>query len=732
MKIFLTIVTCCFTLLVNAQVKGVVSDKKDSKAIIGASVYWLHAKKGTNTDLNGIFEIALPARLPDTLIIAYTGYETDTLFGLTSSKEVVIRLRPDNELKEAVVREEKAAMSVSMIDPFNKQTLGKAELKKAACCNLSESFEANATVDVSYSDAVSGSKQIKVLGLDGAYTQMLTEQMQGPRGLSTNFGLTHIPGTWIESISITKGVGSIVNGYESMSGQINIELDKPEKANRLFINAYAGDLGRLETNVHVGHRFNKKWSTLLLTHASTFIKRNDFNDDGFLDMPLGYQYNLMNRWKYEDPGKLMASFGVNALVDNRIGGQTSFNNKAENDNRQVYGVNINTKHLEAFSKVAVGFKSQPYKSLGLITTAKAYDHDAYFGYKTYHGTQQTLYANLIYQSMIVTTDHKFKAGASFMVDGYREHYNDSAFNRTEQVPGVFMEYHYDLLNKISVLLGARADYHNMFGPLFNPRLHVKYQLAKQTALRVSGGRGLRVANVFIENAAAMASNREVRVLEKLNPEVAWNYGTSITHFGKIGNGKITVMVDYYRTDFENQVVADMDANAQQLLFYNLNGPSYSNSFQTELIYEPIKKLEFRLAYKYQDVKTTYREGLLTKPLVAKDRILFNVAYATRFDKWKYDATFKWFGQQRLPQTQSNPDHHRMPAYSQPYVTVNAQITRAFKKWELYVGAENLFNFMQHHQIVDAQNPFGNHFDASMIWGPIMGRIIYTGIRVTIK
>lgn len=737
MKFIITGALILVSLITSAQIKGVVTDHTDKSALTGASVYWLQAKTGTTTNADGIFEIALPARWPDALIVSYIGYENDTFINLTNGQQLSVKLRSVQALKEVEVVEEKAAMSYSMIDPLNKQLITQKELKKAACCNLSESFETNATVDVSYSDAVSGSKQIKVLGLDGSYTQMLTEQMHGPRGLSTNYGLAHIPGTWVQSIDITKGVGSIVNGYESMSGQINIELEKPEKADRLFVNLYAGDAGRFEANVHAAHRFNKKWSTLLLTHANTFVKRNDFNSDGFLDQPLGYQYNIMNRWKYENPGKLMASFGVNALVDNRTGGQLSFNSKSENDSRQLYGVNINTRHLEGFGKMAIGFAGRPYKSLGLTTSFRAYEHDAYFGLKNYKGTQQTAYANLIYQSIISTTEHKFKTGLSFMYDKYKEHYfdtrfSDSAFNRTELVPGAFFEYNYDLLGKASVLAGVRTDYHNLFGVLVNPRLHVKYNVFKRTVLRLSGGRGMRVANIFIENPATMASNRKVTVIEKLNPEVAWNYGVSLTHNFKIGTGNASFVTDYYRTDFENQVVADFDASPQQLLFYNLKGSSYSNSFQSEFIYEPKKRLEFRIAYKYQDVKTTYTSGLLTRPLVSRDRVLLNAAYATRFDKWKYDATLKWFGQQRLPNTQSNPEPLRMINYSKPYYTFNAQITRAFKKWEAYIGVENLFDFVQTKQLIDAENPFGNNFDASMIWGPVMGRVIYGGIRVTIK
>lgn len=732
MKYLITIISCVWFLSTQAQIKGVVSDKKTGEPVIGANAFWLHAQKGTTTNTDGIFELALPARLPDTLIISYIGYVTDTLFNLNTSKEVVIRLVQLKALQEVEVTAERAAITVNTIDPFNKVSLGKAELKKAACCNLSESFETNATVDVSFSDAVSGSKQIKMLGLEGAYSQFTFEQLAGIRGLSTNYGLAHIPGPWVQSIDITKGVGSVVTGYESISGHVNIELEKPEKAPRWFFNFYTGDAGRIEGNIHAAQKINEKWSTLLLTHVNGTVLKNDFNKDGYLDMPLGYQVNVMNRWKYENPGKLVASFGVQAMNDKRTGGQTKFTSQTDNENKTAYGVLMNIKHLEAFGKLALGFKNQPYKSLAISGTSRYYNHDAIFGYKHYHGNEQTVTGNLIYQSIIGSTDMKFKTGASILLDQFKQTYNDTAYNRTEVVPGVFGELNYDIPGKTSLLLGARVDVHNLYGVLFNPRIHYKRNLFKYTVFRASAGRGMHVANIFIEQSAIMASNRAVIISEKLAPEIAWNYGTSITHSFKLGKGNTTLLLDIYRTDFENQVIADLYSSAHQIRFYNLKGQSYSNNVQGEVIYEPLKKLEVRLAYKYQDVKATYNNTLLTKPLVAKHRALFNVGYATKFDKWKYDLTVKWFGTQRLPTTVDEPHAMHDAVTSPNYTTVNGQVTRAFKKWEAYIGVENLFNYMQHHQIVDAQNPFGNNFDASVLWGPNMGRIIYLGMRMTIK
>jgi outer membrane receptor for ferrienterochelin and colicins len=736
MKNILLIMLACSLSIVHAQtIKGTVTDAATKEALQGATLVWKNTQQGTVADAKGIYEIAYPAKTPAVLIVSYIGYVSDSIV-FNNQAELHIKLRPSASLREVEITETKDALAFSTIDPMNRQTLSTKELTKAACCNLSESFETNATVDVTYNDALSGTKQIKMLGLDGAYTQTLIEQNSGIRGLSTNYGFSHIPGTWVSSIDITKGVGSVVNGYESISGQINIELLKPEKADRLYVNLYAGDWGRYETNVHLGHKFNKEWSTLLLTHASTVINKNDFNKDGFIDVATGYQLGAVNKWEYEKTGKIMASFGVAANIDNRKGGQIAFNNRAENDAKQIYGVGIQTRHLEAFNKTAFGFVGRPYKSVNLSVNARNYEHDAFYGFKSYNGKEQTLNANLYYQTIINTSDHKIKMGASYLLDNFNETYSvnasDSNFKRTESVPGVFAEYNYEILNKLSLLLGARTDFHNLYGTFFNPRAHIKVNLSQASVLRFSAGRGMRVANVFVEQPFIMASNRRVIVEETFKPEVAWNYGVSLTHKFKIAHKNAALVVDFYRTDFQNQIVTDLDQNTQEVHLYNLKGQSYSNSFQTEFNYEPIKHFEVRLAYKWQDVRTNYNGALLQKPLIAKDRVLFNVAYATHYEKWKFDATVKWFGQNRIPNTSSNPMGLQMDAYSKPYYTVNAQVTKKFKRFELYTGAENIFNFMQKQQIIDPANPFGNYFDASLIWGPVMGRVFYAGFRMTIK
>jgi outer membrane receptor for ferrienterochelin and colicin len=732
-KIFIILIYL-FPLFVNAQIKGLVQEKAENGnlPIAGANVYWLNTNIGTTTNAKGEFEISYPETFPSKLVVSFVGYQSDTIL-VETNKFIVVTLKPSITLKAVEIEVRESATKISTISSVNMEIMTNKELKKAACCNLSESFESNATVDVNYTDAVSGAKQIRMLGLDGVYTQILSENMPGIRGIGSQYGLSFVPGTWIESIQITKGVGSVVNGYESISGQINVELLKPEKADKLFLNLYAGDWGRYEANIHSGTQLNKKWSTLLLGHASVVSKKNDNNKDGFLDMPLGNQINLVNRWKYENDD-FMAQFGIRAMLDDKQGGQTSYNKTSDFGTTNAYGIGIQNKQLEFFTKTAFGFEGKPYKSLGIITNTKLNQLNSYYGLRMYDGEQQTFYANLIYQSIIVHTEHKFKVGLSYINDTYNESFTGVNYRRNESVPGAFAEYNFDRENKFSFLGGIRVDYHNLFGLQVNPRVHIKYKPHQYTTLRLSGGRGMRVANVFADNSGLMASSRAFIVRNALLPEIAWNYGTTLIRQIKIGSKCFFLTLDYYRTDFQNQVVIDLDADIHSVSFYNLKGLSYSNAAQAELAFEPIKRFEIKTAYKFQDVKTTYGTQLLDKPLVVRNRALINLAYATKFDKWKFDFTAKWFGKARIPPRASKHVLHINDggSFSTPYYTLNAQITRAFKHFEIYAGGENINNFMQHDAILFANDPFGPHFDAAIIWGPVMGRVLYAGLRLVIK
>jgi outer membrane receptor for ferrienterochelin and colicin/copper chaperone CopZ len=721
------------------MVRGLVMEENNKgmfKPLEGASVIWMGTNKGTITNKEGMFEVEQEHDL-DQLIITYAGYKADTI-SVADLKQVRIILASGNQLKEVRITSKQASTYINAYNPFRTATITQRELFKAACCNLSESFETNPSVDVSYNDAITGSKQIQLLGLSGNYTQLTVENLPGPRGLATSLGLNSIAGPWVESIQLTKGIGSVVNGYESIAGQINVELKKPATSEKLYANGYINSMGKTDFNLNSTHHFGKKWATTFLLHDDFLQSKQDFNKDGFRDQPTGNLFSGINRWQYAGTNGIMGQFGIKVLIDDKTGGELDFNSKDKLSTNH-YGLGINTKRYEAFGKIAYVFPEKKYQSIGLQLSAFNHKQDSYFGLTTYEGKQKNLYANLIYQSIIGKDAHKFKTGLSFLNDDYNEQFNSLNFKRTEVVPGGFFEYSYNYEEKFNIVAGIRADHNNLFGWAATPRLNLRYQPVTGTTIRAAIGRGQRTANIFAENNSVFASARQLTIIQNgidkaygLDPEVAWNKGISLDQKFRLFQQDATFGIDYYRNDFTNQVVVDME-EAGQVKFYNLEGRSYSNSLQAELNVIPFEKFDVRLAYRFFDVKTTYGKRLLQKPFTARSRAFANLAYD--LNGWKFDYTINYIGSKRIPTTASNPPAYQLKNTSPSYVLMNAQVSKSFGKnklFDVYIGGENLTNYFQKNVVLAADQPFSNYFDASMVWGPVSGRQFYTGFRYTIK
>ncbi len=613
------------------------------------------------------------------------------------------------------------------------------ELLKAACCNLSESFETNATVDVAFSNAVTGTKQLKMLGLDQKYTSLTKELLPSIRGLASPYGMNLIPGRWIGGIQLTKGGSTVTNGYESITGQINTEFlkfnEKPETALNFF-----GDMnGRFETNITSTSAVSDHWNQTFLLHGNATLAKMDTNDDGFLDQPTGNQINaayLLNYNDLENSG-LSTHFGISFVNDERFGGQKDFDKDIPQGQQSLYGVGIDIAKFDIWNKTGYVFKGKPYQSIGWMNQFTYHQQDSFFGNRNYLGKEKTFYSNLIFESIIGNTNHKYKAGASFLYDDFDENYLTQNFKRTETVPGLFFEYTLTGL-KYTLVAGARTDFHNLAGTQFTPRLNFKYDISPKTILRLSAGKGFRTANIFAENQQYFASNRQIEIIENggeiydLQAEIAWNYGASLQQEFKLFNRKATLVADFFRTDFQDQVLADLDISPTKIVFYNLNGKSFANSFQTQLDFVPAKNLELRLAYKYYDVQADFAGGKRQIPFMAKNRGFFNASYSTEKNSkggfWNFDTTLQLVGKQKLPNLNSNPEEFRLADYSDSFATLNAQISRNFNQnIRVYLGGENLTSYTQNQPIIDAKNPFGNYFDGGMVYAPIMPANFYLGI-----
>ncbi len=711
-------------------VKGHVYDE-NKQPVIGANVYWEGTQDGTTTDLDGFFELNKKGDVSH-LITSYIGYVTVSTPVKDQSGSLEIVLKGEVELNEVVVSERKVATVSSRTSVLQTQKITYDEICRAACCNLAESFETNPSVDVSYSDASTGARQIKLLGLSGTYVQMLTENYPNFRGASSLYGLDYVPGAWMESIQVSKGTSSVKNGYEALAGQINVEFKKPQTADLFSANLFASDAGRYEANTDASWHVNDKLSTGLLIHYSNDKMSHDDNGDGFLDTPIKEQVNVMNRWSYNS-GSYVSQYGGRFLHENRTGGQDIHHESITDP----YKIGLTTNRAELFTKQAFIINKEKVESVALILSGSYHEQLSMYDRTPYNIYQNNVYASLLYEKEF-SHAHSLSTGLSLNYDGFNENLvmdgTRTPYNRSEVVSGAYAQYTYNLNDKFILLAGIRADYSQRYDLFVTPRIHVKYNPFEWFHVRASAGKGYRTANVLAENNFLLASSRKMRIADNLDQEEAWNTGLNLSFYIPVAGKELTLNGEWYYTNFIKQVVVDMDSNPHEVSFYNLDGESYSNSFQLEATYPFFRGFTMTAAYRFTDAQTDYRniEGItyrMKKPLVSDYKGLLTASYQTPLKKWQFDVTSQFNGGGRMPEaSKSNPLWN---SEFKAYTVVNAQITKYFRQWSVYIGGENLFDYTQDMPVIDAMNPRGENFDSSMIYGPVHGRKLYVGVRFNI-
>lgn len=734
---------------ISGHVFELISDDSLSP-IPGVNVRYLGANEGVATDANGYFKLS-KNKQQKILIFSHIGYQVDTLKDI-HNKDINLVLKEGKILKDIIVEYKKGSYTFSKIDPRNAVIIGQDELRKAACCNLAESFETNPSIDATFTDAVTGSKQIQMMGLSGKYVQMLSGNIPVIRGISTLYGLKQVPGSFIHQIAVSKGAGSVLNGYESMIGQINMNLKQPENAEKLHLNVYLNQGGRTEYNAFFSKDFGKRWAGTFLAHFEDQSRINDRNKDDFLDNPLHNDYIFYTQWNYRSR-LLHMELGGNAVLSQlNSGKRVEWNTSGSTVNSPDYRVDIENTQYNLFAKIGYLFPNNDFKSLALQLSSTYNNQKAEIGKTIYKGNQLSGYLNLIYQQKLGKNKeaNSFKMGLSCQLDSvnedlYRQLVYDSStyglnFKWLEVVAGAYGEFNHNT-EKFGLIAGLRWDYTTFYKKYFiTPRLHLRYSPNADLAFKIMGGSGRRTPFMLMENMGFLASSRKWNLnsygMIGLGQEFSWNFGLAILKEFTLLNRDGSLVVDAYHTFFENQLVVDLDESARQIDFYALDGRSFSNSFQTEINYSINRRWNLRMAYRFLDVKKKYQSGLKEKPLLSKHRGFVNVAYSTRKKKnkqWKFDLTTQFIGGQRIPTTADNDAGLQLPNRSEKYSLINGQITKVFsKRIDAYLGVENALNIKQDNPILSAENPYDKHFESSLIWAPIFGRMIYLGFRFTLQ
>ncbi len=622
--------------------------------------------------------------------------------------------------------------------PVKTEHISAKDIKKAACCSLAESFEKNPSVEVSFADAATGARQIQLLGLRGVYTQFLVEAVPLIRGPEMPFGLDHLPGAFLESISISKGTSTVTNGYEAITGQINVCLHDPAEAPSLFVNAYGNSQSRLELNVYGAQHLSDELSTITMLHGRMMKMAMDNNGDGFADIPTFEQVNLVHRWRYNDDEIEWQVF-LRGLLDGYRSGQSVVGHTSDghvhNDpsNGAPYDIETTIGRADGFMKFGLldPLHGLEASSISFVLSGAYTDLSSTFGLRTATSVQSTVAGKAIVSAEF-TKSFKLVGGFSYLYDNVQETVLSNEFVRTEHVPGVYAEATVNPTKSVTLLAGLRADAHNLYGTRVVPRIHAKWSMSNYTTLRLSAGRGWRVANVVSENLGMYVNSRTVNFDASFQPEDAWNVGGSLTTSFEIEERPFTVDVEVYTTRFSNQVVIDLDRSVRELWVTNLVGTSYATNVMAQVIATPLPRLDVLVAYRWVDVQAPYGGVMQQRALMSRSRVLTTFSYTLPENDWQFDATIAWNGGGRFPTTAGNPEVDVRPSTFPSFWRVGGQATYRMDNFDVYAGIENATNFIQQQPILGAQMPYGGTFDASLAWGPLDSRMVYLGVRWTLR
>ena len=705
-----------------STITGRVTDAVTGHALRRATVKWVGTSVGALTDTDGTFTLQVSPE-STTLQITYVGYEPFTVENPTG--EVIAKLEPTTT---EAVKVEGAQATISSA-PMRTEVVSEKELSRAACCSLAESFERSPSVEVAYSDAVSGARTIRLLGLRGQYTQLLTETVPLMRAIETPFAMEHVPGPFMQSINISKGAGTVSNGYDGMVGAINVWTQDASTGPIIYANVYGNSMGRFEANLYGSQNVSLDLSTMTMLYGRMRNTSVDNNNDGFQDAPKIAQLNGIHKWYYNDE-EYEAQLFFHGVLDQYSGGQI----EPSQGSTRKYEINTDIERLEVFAKFGVLdlFESLDQSSAAIILSGGMHNSNSSFGLRSIDARERQFDAKAVLTARL-TEELRINTGLTFRYDNVNERLlNDqteqAGFSRHERVPGVYAEATYAPFEFLTMITGLRNDWHNLYGNYFTPRLHTKISLSDLTFFRASAGRGWRVPSVLSENLSSYINSRDVVFDDAFKPEESWNFGGSFTTTLMIANRPYIFDAEIYQTEFVNKVVVDYDRSARDLYVTNLDGRSYSTSFMAQIQATPFPRFDISIAYRWLDVRAPLGGVMQTLPMLSRNRGLLTASWESKGGRWQIDGSVTYFGGGRLPTTSENPTEYQKGGTFPGYWRSHAQVTYRFDFMVVYAGVENINNFIQQDPIIAADDPFGQYFDASLAWGPTMPRIAYLGVR----
>ena len=733
-NIFYSILIIPFFCVSQEIIRGKVVDNNLSP-LLNATIYWLDSEIGTTTNNNGEFQIPRVNGF-NHLIISFIGFQADTILTDETTKSIIRALKKDNALNTIELIDNSKGAYIDQDQTIKIEVITEKELTKAACCELAGCFETQLSVESKTTNIITNTKELSVLGLSGIYNQILFDGFPIMYGLNYTYGISSIPGTLIKYIHISQGLASVLQGHESISGQLNIELKEHNPQEGILLNRYYNSFGMKQFNINYHYNI-KQWKAISSMHITQPGHRLDKNNDGFLDLPLTSKLSFYHKWVYnQKDSKIYSSTILRSLNESRVGGQENFEPSKHKGKNDVYGQVIDFKQSEILNKTS--YKISPTASLALETAISGHNQKSFFG-TTKYTAHQTIF-HIKSSHILNWKDHKLTSGFNYKETILEEIitlndyliYPYSTILKIEKIPGLFLENSFSWnSNNTALITGIRLDNHNEYGFFATPRLLIKHNINKNTSIRINAGSGWRTVNIFSENIKLMGSNKTINISDELLPEQALNYGINLLHSIYLEKSEFQIILDFYKTTFSNQILPDYHSeNHNSISIQNFTGKSKSNSLQAEIAMEFINSIGLKIAYNYLDVFQIKNGQKNQLPFNSKHHILGTISYQPIGKNWQFDTNLHWFGKKNIIYNEDNQISHSNSNYSNPYTMLNAQVTKKIKKLDIYVGAENILNFTQDNPIINAHQPFSENFDAANgVWGPTVGIELYVGLRL---
>uniref|UniRef100_UPI0040579F15 TonB-dependent receptor n=1 Tax=Alistipes sp. TaxID=1872444 RepID=UPI0040579F15 len=783
--LFVIMLALPFAAVAQRALTGKVIDAESGQPLIGASLYWKNTTAGATTATDGSFSIKRVSGF-ETLVVDYIGYDiVEMMMDDRDKNNITIELKPSAvDIDEVVVEGQQRGNYAKSSGITRQEQISFAGLCKMACCSLAESFENSASVTVGYSDAISGARQIKMLGLAGTYTQILDENRPIMQGAGAAYGLSYTPGMWLNSIQVSKGVASVTAGHEAITGQINLEHRKPTDDERFFLNLYFDSELRPEINISSAIPLtpDKGLSTVIMAHGSLDTATHDMNHDGFVDMPKANQINIANKWLWQNAGGVQLRWGWKVVNENRVGGALGYKSDLydemlSNPLATPYGSKIHNRNINAYAKLGIPvgyertFTGDPedavQNNVAMILDYDNYLTDSYFGVNTVDVVENAFRFNATYAHYF-TQRSSLNAGVSTYARLMDNNYLQRSVTESGDIvdkwpfagkstliePGVFAEYTYNIEEKFSLVVGLRGDYSMIDGQyyytsdknkgqfLVTPRSHIRWSITPRTTLRASAGMGYRRQNLVTDNIWMMTTSRDIKFAGLTDDmEAAATFGGSLSQtFRLAGDDQTTISFDYFRTQFFNTMVFDQETADNTILIYNSRGKSFTDNYQVDFNWTPFRGFDLFATFRYTNAKMTVerdgKEILVERPLTSRYKGLINIQYAV--SRWVFDVTAQLNGPVRLPELEGDMVAAvENPSLSPIYPMFFAQVSYKMSNLTLYLGCENIANYVQGHNghgqapILGSDAPYAPGFNSSAVWGPLMGRKFYIGLRLNI-